>query len=125
MVLIRNSDVTLQETPGGMASGALATPSRGATDVSVIRQQTQPGGNNPLHYHDRAEVLFLRSGSLNITVADEIVPMVAGDTLIIPANVVHQLANSADSIAEWLIIAPAGVRFFGADGNEMQPQWAK
>lgn len=113
------------ETPGGNATSPLATASRGATEVSVIRQRQQPGGTNPAHSHDREEVLVLLAGTLRVTLGDEPARMEAGDTVIIPAGTTHKLENVGDGDADWLIIAPAGVRFFGATGEEMFPGWAE
>ena len=63
----------------------MATPSRGATDVSIIRQRQEPGGFNSRHTHDREEVTTVLSGTV---------------TVIIPAETVHQFANSGSVEAE-------------------------
>jgi quercetin dioxygenase-like cupin family protein len=125
MVINRQNDLQPVETPGGHSSAAMATPERGAREVSVIRQRQQPGGANPLHYHDREEVMVQCAGRVAVTVAGETVALGAGDTLVIPANAVHQVRNSGDEVAEWLLVAPAGVRFFSAAGEEMHPAWAR
>ncbi len=49
----------------------------------------------------------------------------AGDALIVPANAVHQIETVGETEAEWLLAAPAGVRFLFADGREASPPWAK
>lgn len=125
MVIIRAADLQPLESPGGNASVGLATPQRGAREVSVVRQRQQPGGANPPHRHDCEEVMVQYAGSVTVTVAGEPVRLQPGDTLVIPAHTLHQIRNSGDSEAEWLLIAPAGVRFFGAEGDEMQPAWAR
>jgi len=93
--------------------------------VSVIRQRQQPGGCNPLHTHDREEVMLIVTGEVTVTVGDETTVIGAGDTLIIPAGTPHQVTNAGADPAEWLLIAPAGVRFFHADGAEGAPPWSR
>lgn len=125
MNIIRQSANIRTETPGGNATVGLATPGRGAGEVSVIAQRQQPGGTNPPHRHDREEVMLVQAGRVTVTVDGESAELAAGDTLIVPAQALHQIANSGDEPAEWLLVAPRGVRFFGADGAEMTPAWAK
>ncbi len=113
------------ETPGGNFGMGVATPSRGATEVSVIRQRQHPGGANPAHTHDREEVMVLLAGKVNVTVGDESVGLVAGDAVIVPAQTPHQIENQGDQPAEWILVAPAGVRFFHASGEEGIPPWSR
>ncbi len=125
MIIIRSSDIQPTETPGHNFTSGLATASRGATEVSVIRQRQLPGGFNPLHYHDREEIMVMGAGAMTITVADETVTLVTGDTLIVPAYALHQLKNTGSEPAEWLIIALRERRFFSAEGQEAAPPWAQ
>ena len=103
----------------------MATPSRGAREVSVIRQGQGPGAANPLHSHDREKIMVVPSGTVRVTAEKEDAELSAGDALIIPANVVHQIETIGETEAEWLLAAPAGVRFLFADGREASPPWAK
>ena len=125
MIVRRLDDRKPIETPGGNRTSGLATPSVGAAEVSVIHQRMAAGGQNPLHRHDREEVMVLAAGTVTVTCANEPVALAAGDTLIIPANTLHTIANMGGEPAEWLIIAPAGVRFFSEAGEEMHPAWAQ
>ncbi len=123
--IVRAGDVRLMETPGRNHTGGLATPSRGAGEVSVIRQRQMPGGTNPWHTHDREEVTVLAAGRIVMTVSNERIDLVPGDSVIVPAGTLHKLENVGDEPAEWLLVAPAGVRFFGEDGAEANPPWAR
>jgi mannose-6-phosphate isomerase-like protein (cupin superfamily) len=123
-MLTRFGELAFIETPGGNASAAVATASKGAQGVSVIRQRQQPDGFNPLHTHDVEEVMVLLSGELEVTVKEERVLLHAGDSLIVPAGTGHQLANRGEVPAEWLIIAPAGVKFSHASGEQGVPPWS-
>lgn len=125
VIIIRADEVQLLATPGGNFSDAIATTGRGAIEVSIIMQQQEPQGHNPRHTHDREEVMLLRQGRVVVQVAEEQIMLDAGDTVIVPAHTAHQIENVGDERAEWLLIAPAGVRFFGANGDEMRPAWAR
>ncbi|ULH16591.1 cupin domain-containing protein [Deinococcus sp. KNUC1210] len=113
------------ETPNGNTVTALATPSLGANDVSVIRQRQRPGGFNPPHFHDREELTVLLEGRVSVSMNGEQTALEAGDTLLIPASVLHAVENTGDTDAEWLIVSAAGIRFFSEAGVEMQPGWAR
>ncbi len=125
MTLNRFDAVNFIETPGGNASAPLATASTGAREVSVIRQRQAPGGNNPPHTHDREEVLVLLAGTLDVTSQGETQTLCAGDSVVIPARTPHQLRNSGDEAAEWLLIAPAGYRFYRESGEDATPAWSR
>ncbi len=125
MYVIRNEELEFIETPGANATVGLATPSRGASEVSVIRQRQQPGGGNPAHTHDREEVMIVIRGSVEITIDGVPTTLRAGDSIIIPAWTLHQLSNSGESEAEWLLVGPAGIGFFHATGERGDPPFAR
>lgn len=124
MLVVRNEVLRGSGTEGNFAGG-VATPSRGAEEVSVIRQRQAPGAANPPHLHDREEVTVVLSGSVRITTEKEEAELSAGDALIVPAHTVHQVQTVGDAEAEWLLAAPSGMRFLFADGREASPSWAK
>jgi quercetin dioxygenase-like cupin family protein len=93
--------------------------------VSVIRQRQVPGGFNPSHTHDREEVLVLLTGRLDVSVDGMIHALEAGDAVVIRAGEAHQLRNAGDEPAEWLLVAPAGYRFYHASGEEAAPAWSR
>ena len=125
MTVIRTHELVEIETPGGNIGAAVATHSRGANEVSVIRQRQRPGGENPAHTHDREEVMVVLAGAVTVTAAGEPHELGPGDALILPARTVHRIENTNDADAEWLLIAPAGVRFFHESGEEGSPPWAR
>ncbi len=110
----------------GFFAGGLATPSRGAGEVSVIRQRQEPGAVGPPHLHDREEVMVQLSGSARVAVGEEVFELSPGDSLVVPAEAEHRVEGVGDSGGEWLLVAPAGVRFFSpADGRQVSPSWAE
>ena len=125
MVVIRVQDTRSIETPNGNHGAALATPSLGATEVTVVRQRQTPGGFNPAHTQSREEVMVLLSGEITVSAGDERFELVSGDTLIVPAGVLHRVDNSGAVDAEWLIVSAAGGQFFREGGEEARPAWMK
>lgn len=125
MIIRRYADLNRIPTPGGNESAAVATPSHGASTISIVRQRVQPGGGNPAHTHDQEEALVLLSGNVTLTVGGEGVELAAGDTAIVPASTPHQVSNTGSAPAEWLLVALGGVRFFHTSGEEAFPEWAK
>lgn len=124
MAVIQFDSLHFIDTPGGNAGVAVATRGRGASEVSVIRQKQEPGGFNPVHTHDREEVLIMLSGTIEVVVTGDAQVLQVGDAVIIPAHTDHQLRNTGPEPAEWLLVATAGVRFFHASGEEATPPWA-
>jgi quercetin dioxygenase-like cupin family protein len=125
MTVVRFEERELAASPNGNASAAVATASLGASEVSVIRQRQQPGGFNPSHTHDREEVLVLLGGALDVTANGETSTLAAGDAVVIPAGTPHQLRNAGDAAAEWLLVAPAGYRFYRESGEDATPDWSR
>lgn len=123
MQIIKASVLTPTGTDGN-AAGPVATPSTGATGVSVIRQRQGPGGIGPHHHHDREEVVLLLAGSIAIHAGGERADLLPGDAAVLPAGLIHQVETLGADPAEWLLVAPAGVEFFGADGQRVSPPWA-
>lgn len=124
MIIIRAEDGVGHASDGGNRSAGVATPARGASGVSVICQEQQPGGQGPLHLHDREEVIYLLRGQLRVMQGEHSAELAAGDTAIIPAGEAHQIHTMGAEPAAWLLIAAAGVRFFRPDGEEVRPEWA-
>ena len=125
MTVIRGGQLRDIETPGGNFGSGLATPSRGAGEVSVIRQRQLPGGTNPAHTHDREEVMVVLVGAVTVEVGGETHSLGPGDAVIVPQKTSHRVENAAADPAEWLLVAPAGVRFFHATGEEGVPPWSR
>jgi mannose-6-phosphate isomerase-like protein (cupin superfamily) len=52
------------------------------------------------------EVYFLLAGELEVICCDELVVLRAGDTLMAPRNIPHQLRNSGDVENHYLLLFP-------------------
>ena len=87
-----------------MESGALtwfASRQLGNSETMTVGCATlPPGGMNPRHFHPNCEeVLHVLHGSILHTMDDEEAAMGPGDTVTIPANVVHNARNTGDTDA--------------------------
>ena len=80
----------------------------------LLDMRVAPGKGVPRHTHTREdEALFVLSGELEANVGDEIFTLRAGETLIAPRNIPHQLCNSGNVPNHYLIMfSPAGFEEF-------------
>ena len=126
MIVLRTQDQQTTVTPNGNTVTPLATPSRGAHEVSVVRQSQTPGGFNPPHSQNREEIMVQLAGQVTVTSGGGRSAVLSpGDTLTMPANTTHQVQNTGDADAEWLIIFAAGMHFVGENGVAISPEWIK
>ena len=80
-----------------------------AGQVQMVNWAKLPVGHSfQKHYHeDMQEVFVLLQGSVEMTVETESVSMSAGDSVIVGAREVHQMANVGDSEAEYIVFGVA------------------
>jgi quercetin dioxygenase-like cupin family protein len=80
----------------------------------LLEMRVAPGKGVPRHTHTREdEALFVLSGELEVSVGDETFTLRAGQTLIAPRNIPHQLSNSGNVPNHYLIMfSPAGFEEF-------------
>ena len=80
----------------------------------LLDLRVAPGKGVPRHTHTREdEALFVLSGELEATVGDKIFTLRAGETLIAPRNIPHQLRNSSNVSNHYLIMfSPSGFEEF-------------
>src|SRR6516164_5025859 len=80
----------------------------------LLDLKVAPGKGVPRHTHTREhEALFVLSGELEAIVGDEIFTLRAGETLMAPRNIPHQLRNSGSVANHYLIMfSPSGFEEF-------------
>ncbi len=69
--------------------------------------------------------MLVTAGTVELRVEGDVVTLSPGDTLVVPAQTLHQLATVGEVDAEWLLIAPAGIGFFHESGERADPVWAR
>lgn len=92
--VVRATDATVEEYPWGrllwFASGALGN----SETLTVGQCLIEPGRANGAHYHPNCdEVLHVLEGEIRHRIGDDYVLMSAGDTISIPAGLVHNAQN--------------------------------
>jgi quercetin dioxygenase-like cupin family protein len=80
----------------------------------LLEVSLAPGIGVPRHTHTREdETYYVTSGELEVTVGDEVFVLKAGDTLIAPRNIPHELRNSGSTTNHYLLVfSPAGFEHF-------------
>ncbi|MBL8466445.1 cupin domain-containing protein [Methyloversatilis discipulorum] len=99
----------------------VATPGSGARQIEMWRGRMEAGAATPPHRHSGEEVVLILSGSGRATVDGQEVRYAAGDTLILPANAVHQIFAESDS--EFVSAMPLGDTVALPDGTVMSLPW--
>lgn len=86
----------------------------------------EPGGKLSRHRHERAEVYHFLAGSASVTVNDDVFEVVSGDTIFVPGNAWHQIANnSADTLRLFYCFATnsfTDVTYTYGDGSTWQAE---
>ena len=80
----------------------------------LLDLRVAPGKGVPRHTHAREdEALFVLSGELEAIIGDTVFTVRAGETLIAPRNIPHQLRNSGNVANHYFIIfSPSGFEKF-------------
>jgi mannose-6-phosphate isomerase-like protein (cupin superfamily) len=101
----------VEEMPWGRLVWQVAGDLGNSETLTVGRCILDPGEANNRHVHPECdEVLEVLSGSIVHTWDDREVPMEVGDTISIPAGVVHNARNVGAERAELLIVFSTAYR---------------
>jgi quercetin dioxygenase-like cupin family protein len=124
MPVFRSADEPTFDLQGHLVAG-LATPSLGARETIMYRLRVNPDSASlPAHRHDHEEVFHVLSGSITWIGDGEEHPVHAGDTVIIPAGVLHS-ASATGEPADLLAAMPVGTLFIPEEGEGAVPPWGK
>ena len=111
MPVTRLSETTAEEFPWGTLNwlmGQTIDPDAKQTfGMTVI----QPGQQNPPHYHPNCEeILYVVSGTCEHTYGDDSYQLEPGDSIRVPAGVIHHAINNGDEPLRAIISFSAGDR---------------
>ena len=85
----------------------------GTAGLTLGRVVIKPGMSNPRHAHPTCdEALYLLAGRLEHSLGDEKVALEAGDTIVVPAGVMHNAVNTGDESADMMVAYSSGTRDF-------------
>jgi len=124
--LIRRSDDVEYEDVGaadGMRKGVLIDESRGAPNFAIRRFELDPGASVPEHTNEVEHEQYVLSGEYTVGIreasetpqadgeavdGDEEYTVSEGDSLLIPAGVVHWYRNEGDEPGAFICAVPNG-----------------
>jgi quercetin dioxygenase-like cupin family protein len=80
----------------------------------LLEVSLAPGIGVPRHIHTREdETYYVTSGELEVIVGEEVFVLKAGDTLMAPRDIPHELRNSGDTTNHYLLVfSPSGFEKF-------------
>lgn len=111
MPVTRLSETTAEEFPWGtlnwLRGQAIDPDAKQTFGMAVI----QPGQQNPPHYHPNCEeILYVVSGTCEHTYGDDSYQLKPGDSIRVPAGVIHHAINNGDEPLRAIISFSSGDR---------------
>jgi len=123
MAVVENSKVQEFALPG-LRHRTVGGKDGGVKSMEVWQQTIAPGAATPVHRHACEEVIVILTGAGTLTIDGETTAFGPNSTLIIPNDVVHQIANtSADEMNLVATLSMAPVRVRTGDGAPMPLPW--
>ena len=122
MPVFRREQQQIHSMQGNHIAGT-ATAASGAQQVEMWHGRMDAQSATPPHRHNGEEVVLFLRGSGRATVGATEVRYRAGDTLILPADEVHQIFAEEDS--EFVSAMPVGGTIKLPDGTVMDLPWRK
>jgi len=123
MAVVNNASQQEFNLPG-LNHRTLAGPEHGMKRLEVWGQTIEAGGATPVHRHDCEEAIVILEGSGTLTIEGQDTAFGPNSTLIIPADVIHQIVNTGNTkmvLIAALSTAPVQVRH--ADNAAMPLPW--
>jgi quercetin dioxygenase-like cupin family protein len=121
--VIHSEELPVNELAAGNRLRGLATRSLGSSEVALWNHVLDPGAEVPLHWHDHDQVIYVRSGSGRVIVGDEEVAVTAGDVVVAPGHIPHQVCAAAEEALDTLVAMPAALKSFRPDGSDIETPW--
>jgi quercetin dioxygenase-like cupin family protein len=122
-MLISSHDAPTFQHDGVSAVG-YASPSRGASELSVWRLSLVAGDTSPTHTLSREEVFVALGGSAVATIDGTTHELAAGDCLVVPTDAAFTLVAGDDGLDALCAMAAGGQATILPDGPTMTPPWA-
>ncbi|MFD8980432.1 cupin domain-containing protein [Streptomyces sp. NPDC059564] len=121
VISVSPDDVTV--SPNATMTG-LAAPSRGSRELSTWHVDMPAGATGPEHSVSREQVWLLTAGSLEVTCDGRTEKVTAGQTLVLPPDVLRRI-HAAQSFEAYVVMRADGVAAVpGTEGTRVLP-WAR
>ena len=92
----------------GLRKGVLVGEEHGAPNLAIRRFTLAPGGEVPKHTNDIEHEQYVLAGEYVVGLGDEEFTVSAGDSLHIPAGVVHWYRNEGEEEGAFICAVPTG-----------------
>lgn len=109
--LVRRAEEIEYETVAaadGMDKGVLIGPEHGAPNLAIRRFSLEPSATVPKHTNEIEHEQYVLAGEYVVGIDDEEYTVSAGDSLFIPADVVHWYRNEGDEQGAFICAVPTG-----------------
>lgn len=107
--IVSNDETTFEQMDGRAHHWYLSPELTPGANMLVVRVQVPVGGGHPFHHHpNMEECLYVLSGRAEQWIEDKKYEMGPGDTIHLPAGMVHATYNAGDEELSFLaILSPA------------------
>ena len=92
----------------GLEKGVLIDEARGAPNFAIRRFTLAAGGEVPKHTNEVEHEQYVLSGEYTVGIGEEEHTVSAGDSLLIPAGVVHWYRNESEQEGAFICAVPNG-----------------
>ncbi|MFD3542250.1 VOC family protein [Streptomyces sp. NPDC058662] len=123
VLVITPTAESVTESPNARMT-ALATPSRGSTELSTWTVAMEAGQSGPEHAADREQVWTLTAGVLHVTCAGRTEEVTAGQTFVLAPDVLRRIHAPHAAEAHVAMRADGVIRVPGTEGTRVLP-WAR
>jgi len=123
-LVIPHADLPRYGSNGNTLYG-VSTPGLGAKQIEVWRSSIAPGSGTPLHQHDCEEVFIFFKGEGKVKINGEEVFYKAPCTVIIPADVDHEVLNTGDEPTDHVTILLIDSTLLDGDKRVLNLPWRK
>ena len=109
-LLRRADDIDYEEVDAadGLEKGVLIDEVRGAPNFAIRRFTLAAGGDVPKHTNEVEHEQYVLSGEYTVGIGDEEHTVSVGDSLLIPAGVVHWYRNEGEQEGAFFCAVPNG-----------------
>lgn len=106
----RGEDINYENVSAadGMSKGVLIGEEQGAPNFAIRRFVLEPGASVPEHTNEVEHEQFVLSGEYTVGIGEDEYSVSAGDSVLIPAGVVHWYRNDGDEPGAFLCAVPNG-----------------
>jgi quercetin dioxygenase-like cupin family protein len=120
---VRSGEVRRDRLEWGVLGWLSAPPDTGASQLTVLEVELKPGFGHNFHRHpDQEEVIYVVHGTVEQWLEQENRVLSPGDSVFIPANVVHASFNLAETPATLMAILGPCVSESGYESVEVGDQ---